>query len=175
MTEFEELKDLMISDQIKKRTPPEFRDHFIDEWSEWNSPSKLVDKLDAYENMRTNDKKPLLSSKKKFISSQNEFLKGASSTTTPLRNDEKWRPESSSISCYGCGKPGVIKAKCPKCGKGNKETSSFSNISLQSCTSMPDQVAILKLNVNGNWGTACADSGASHSIASESLYKLFGK
>ncbi|GFT30998.1 hypothetical protein TNCV_1683621 [Trichonephila clavipes] len=30
------------------RVPPEVRDHFIDDWSEWVSPSELADKLDVH-------------------------------------------------------------------------------------------------------------------------------
>ncbi|GFT98017.1 hypothetical protein NPIL_21501 [Nephila pilipes] len=54
----------------------------------------------------------------------------------------------------------------------NKDSANFSNISLHSCSSTPNQSAILKLAVNGTWGTACADNGASHTIAGESLYLL---
>ncbi|GBN26185.1 hypothetical protein AVEN_138066-1 [Araneus ventricosus] len=44
---FEQLKDLIITDQIKKKCPPDYRDHFIDDWSGIISPSELADKLDS--------------------------------------------------------------------------------------------------------------------------------
>ncbi|GBO32368.1 hypothetical protein AVEN_22758-1 [Araneus ventricosus] len=49
--DFELLKSLIVSDQIKKKTPPDLKEHFIDSWAEWNQPLELVEKLDAYENI----------------------------------------------------------------------------------------------------------------------------
>ncbi|GFR34010.1 retrovirus-related Pol polyprotein from transposon opus [Trichonephila clavata] len=70
----------------------------------------------------------------------------------------------------------VTKPRCPNCKPAvNKDSATFSNISLHSCSLTPNQSAVLKLAVNGIWGTACADSGASHSIACETLYLLLQK
>ncbi|GFS36405.1 CCHC-type domain-containing protein [Nephila pilipes] len=83
------------------------------------------------------------------------------------------RLERSSVSCYGCGKPGVMKPRCPNCKPtANKDSVNFSDISLHSCSLTPDQSAVLKLTVNGTWGTACSDTGANHTIAAETLYLL---
>ncbi|GFQ71181.1 transposon Ty3-I Gag-Pol polyprotein [Trichonephila clavata] len=91
-----------------------------------------------------------------------------------LKTDD--RSDRPSVSCYGCGKPGVTKPRCPNCKPAvNKDSATFSNISLHSCSLTPNQSAVLKLAVNGIWGTACADSGASHSIAGENLYLLLQK
>ncbi|GFT01334.1 retrovirus-related Pol polyprotein from transposon 297 [Nephila pilipes] len=88
-----------------------------------------------------------------------------------LKTDDK--SERPSLSCYGCGKPGVTKLRCPNCKPiANKDSANFSSISLHSCFSTPNQSAELKLAVNGTWGTACADSGVSHSIAGETQYLL---
>ncbi|GFS50614.1 transposon Ty3-G Gag-Pol polyprotein [Nephila pilipes] len=56
--------------------------------------------------------------------------------------------------------------------KAYNDSVNFSNISLHSSSSTPNQSAMLKLAVNGTWGTACADTGASHIIAGETLYLL---
>ncbi|GBL95841.1 hypothetical protein AVEN_227095-1 [Araneus ventricosus] len=45
---FEKLKNLIITDQIKRRDPFEAKDHFLDEWTRLVSPSELADKLDEY-------------------------------------------------------------------------------------------------------------------------------
>ncbi|GFQ85473.1 retrovirus-related Pol polyprotein from transposon opus [Trichonephila clavata] len=91
-----------------------------------------------------------------------------------LKTDD--RSDRPSVSCYGCGKPGVTKPRCPNCKPAvNKDSATFGNISLHSCSLTPNQSAVLKLAVNGIWGTACADSGASHSIAGETLYLLLQK
>ncbi|GFS74555.1 retrovirus-related Pol polyprotein from transposon 297 [Trichonephila clavipes] len=60
VTTFEELKDLIVAGQIKKKTPQDYKDHFLDQWCNWNYPLLLVDKLDSYEdvkNMRNKNNK----------------------------------------------------------------------------------------------------------------------
>ncbi|GBM29920.1 hypothetical protein AVEN_111228-1 [Araneus ventricosus] len=53
---FEILKNLIITDQIKRRAPLEAKDHFLDEWTRLVSPSKLADKLDEFELVRSDRK-----------------------------------------------------------------------------------------------------------------------
>ncbi|XP_035218286.1 uncharacterized protein LOC118191582 [Stegodyphus dumicola] len=57
ISSFEQLQNLIIADQIKKRTPPEVREHFVDSLSEMNNPFELAEKLDYYENVRLGMKK----------------------------------------------------------------------------------------------------------------------
>ncbi|GFT13482.1 retrovirus-related Pol polyprotein from transposon 297 [Trichonephila clavipes] len=59
ITTLEELKDLIVADQIKKKTPQDYKDHFLDQWCNWNNPLQLVDKRDSYEvkNMRNKNNK----------------------------------------------------------------------------------------------------------------------
>lgn len=52
--DFEELKDLLILDQMRKRVLPEVKEHFLDVWCDWVTPDDLVDKLDTYDNLRMN-------------------------------------------------------------------------------------------------------------------------
>ncbi|GFV26770.1 uncharacterized protein TNCV_5000541 [Trichonephila clavipes] len=52
VTTLEELKDLIVTDQIKKKTPQDYKDHFLDQWCSWNNPLQLVDKLDSYEEVK---------------------------------------------------------------------------------------------------------------------------
>ncbi|GBM17013.1 hypothetical protein AVEN_133287-1 [Araneus ventricosus] len=44
-----QLKELIIVDKIKRRVPPEVREHFIVEWSQHNYVEKLASKLDDYD------------------------------------------------------------------------------------------------------------------------------
>ncbi|GBN20796.1 hypothetical protein AVEN_1477-1 [Araneus ventricosus] len=46
---FEQLCDLMISDQMKRRVPTQVKEHFIDEWPKFKSSELLSEKLDQYE------------------------------------------------------------------------------------------------------------------------------
>ncbi|GFV71849.1 retrovirus-related Pol polyprotein from transposon 17.6 [Trichonephila clavipes] len=52
VTTLEELKNLIVADQIKKKAPQDYKDHFLDQWCNWNNPLQLVDKLDSYEEVR---------------------------------------------------------------------------------------------------------------------------
>ncbi|GFY64851.1 hypothetical protein TNIN_466071 [Trichonephila inaurata madagascariensis] len=78
-----------------------------------------------------------------------------------------------SVSCYGCGKLSVTKPRCPNCKPiVNRDSANLGNIIMLSSSSTPNQIAVLRLAVNGIWKTTCGDSGASHSIAGEILYLL---
>ncbi|GFW39489.1 retrovirus-related Pol polyprotein from transposon 412 [Trichonephila clavipes] len=59
VTTLEELKDLIVADQIKKK-PSRLQRSLLDQWCNWNNPLQLVDKLDSYEevkNMRNKNNK----------------------------------------------------------------------------------------------------------------------
>ena len=58
ITDFESLKNLMVCDQIKRRVSADIKEHFIDEWGNLSDPCILANKLDAYEAVRQNLKKP---------------------------------------------------------------------------------------------------------------------
>ncbi|GFR32122.1 transposon Ty3-G Gag-Pol polyprotein [Trichonephila clavata] len=153
-------------------------------------PQNLADRLDAYflirnttsvkktVNSKENSSKPY-APKRNSYDSRFDKTNQAGPTSSFNRGDKLKtddRSDRPSVSCYGCGKPGVTKPRCPNCKPAvNKDSATFSNISLHSCSLTPNQSAVLKLAVNGIWGTACADSGASHSIAGETLYLLLQK
>ncbi|CAL1278601.1 unnamed protein product [Larinioides sclopetarius] len=80
------------------------------------------------------------------------------------------------LACYGCGKSGFIRAKCPDCNpsktsNSSNHSSTFGTIQIRSCLSSTRN-AVFRISLGGVYGTAFADSGASHSIASESLYHI---
>ncbi|UYV72285.1 K02A2.6-like, partial [Cordylochernes scorpioides] len=50
---FDALKDLSVTNQLKKKVPNVLRNHLIDDWTKINNPDELADKLDEYENVRT--------------------------------------------------------------------------------------------------------------------------
>ncbi|GBO13746.1 hypothetical protein AVEN_120129-1 [Araneus ventricosus] len=56
---FEQLKDLMLVDQIKKRTSMEFKEHFMDEWTTIISPTEMVKKIEDFEDVRKTIKSKL--------------------------------------------------------------------------------------------------------------------
>ena len=175
--EFDQLKDLIISDQMKKRVSPEIKEHFMDEWTEWNSPLELADKLDVYESLRLNSRSNSDSSvRKKAVAMKEDIPKQCPLKKSYQNKTGKFKSnnqEKTPLSCYGCGNPGYIKAKCPNCALSKDiETVKFGKIRLNAVPYPRTDLAVLKISINGITGTACADSGASHSIASESLYRL---
>ncbi|GFS63212.1 retrovirus-related Pol polyprotein from transposon 297 [Nephila pilipes] len=88
-----------------------------------------------------------------------------------LKTDD--RSERPSVSCYGCGKPSITKPRCQNCKKpANKDSANFSNISLHSYYSNPNQSVVLKLDVKSTWRTTCADSRASVTFVGEVSYLL---
>ncbi|GFT38249.1 hypothetical protein TNCV_764301 [Trichonephila clavipes] len=46
------LKDLMLVDQIKRRAPNEFKEHFLDEWATITLPNKLAEKIEEFEDAK---------------------------------------------------------------------------------------------------------------------------
>ncbi|UYV61524.1 hypothetical protein LAZ67_1005160 [Cordylochernes scorpioides] len=50
--DFDALKDLSVTNQLKKKVPNVLRNHLIDDWTKINNPDVLADKLDEYENVR---------------------------------------------------------------------------------------------------------------------------
>ncbi|GFY15943.1 CCHC-type domain-containing protein [Trichonephila clavipes] len=52
ITTFDQLKNLIIADQIKIKTLANIKEHFLDIWADLNHPLELAEKLDAYNNLR---------------------------------------------------------------------------------------------------------------------------
>ncbi|GFV55265.1 uncharacterized protein TNCV_5010131 [Trichonephila clavipes] len=52
ITTFDQLKSLIIADQIKRKTPTNIKEHFLDIWVDLNDPLELAEKLDAYDSLR---------------------------------------------------------------------------------------------------------------------------
>ncbi|GFT05894.1 retrovirus-related Pol polyprotein from transposon 297 [Trichonephila clavipes] len=75
------------------------------------------------------------------------------------------------LSCYGCGKTGYIKSKCPDCNPSKGDPAHFGILRINSL-SPSNRSAVLRISINGVSGTAFVDSGASHSIAGETLYTI---
>ncbi|GBN67128.1 Retrovirus-related Pol polyprotein from transposon 297 [Araneus ventricosus] len=169
---FDQLKELIIVDQIKRRVPPEVREHYIDEWSQLNNVEKLTSKLDDYDAVRT---------KRDFHTSTPR--KGAENRAYPTLKQKRYpeqspkfsenpKPEKkenrSTLTCYGCGKPGYIKAKCPSCTP--REKSSSNSITLYTCHASVSPTALLDIRIGDIHGRVCADTGATRSIAGELMF-----
>ncbi|GFW72812.1 uncharacterized protein TNCV_1266551 [Trichonephila clavipes] len=49
---FKKLLDLIITDQLKRKTPFEFKEYYLDEWANMNSPVQLAEKLEEFEDFK---------------------------------------------------------------------------------------------------------------------------
>ncbi|GFX35571.1 transposon Ty3-I Gag-Pol polyprotein [Trichonephila clavipes] len=49
---FNKLSDLIITDQLKRKTPFEFKEYYLDEWANMNSPVRLAEKLEEFEDFK---------------------------------------------------------------------------------------------------------------------------
>ncbi|GFV03572.1 histone-lysine N-methyltransferase SETMAR [Trichonephila clavipes] len=56
---FEQLKDLLITEQLKYRVPAEVREHFLDDWIKLKTPYELAEKLDEYESIKQSFRREL--------------------------------------------------------------------------------------------------------------------
>ncbi|GFX82277.1 uncharacterized protein TNCV_972891 [Trichonephila clavipes] len=107
----------MIADQMKKRCSAECKEHYLDIWEEVIYPEMLADKLEAFDNIR----RSLPSGPKRHVKASETVNDGRQVSFRnpehpPKREYSHQIPnERSPIRCYGCGKQGVIKSRCPTC------------------------------------------------------------
>ncbi|GFW51333.1 uncharacterized protein TNCV_3254621 [Trichonephila clavipes] len=102
---------------MKKRCSPECKEHYLDIWEELISPEMLADKLEAFDNIRrslpSGPRRHMKASKTVNDERQVSFRKPE---RPPKREYSHQVPnERSPLRCYGCGKQGVIKSRCPTC------------------------------------------------------------
>ncbi|GFS86818.1 SCAN box domain-containing protein [Trichonephila clavipes] len=132
---FEQLKDLLITEQLKYRVPAEVREHFLDDWIKLKTPYELAEKLDEYESIKQSFRREI--SKKngyKFQGGVN--YSGARPKETPKdfkskfqikkepvheKNHEKDFEKRRQLRCYECGSYSHLRPQCNKLKK-NYET-----------------------------------------------------
>ncbi|GFX24955.1 uncharacterized protein TNCV_1278911 [Trichonephila clavipes] len=107
----------MIADQMKKKCSPECKEHYLDIWEELIFPEMLADKLEDFDNIR----RSLPSGPRRYVKASEIVNDGRQvSFRKPERPPKREYShqvtnERSPLRCYGCGKQGVIKSRCPTC------------------------------------------------------------
>lgn len=139
---YDQLKDLMLVEQLKKRVPADVREHYLDDWASVVSPMEFAEKIEEYEEVRGNFKPkftpPAPDKVKKGwrtnVSHRDRFGK----SDKPRNLDTKARvlpsrTETSAANrkpvCYTCGVEGHISRFCPSrnAPDGISSTSSRTN------------------------------------------------
>ncbi|GFS91747.1 transposon Ty3-I Gag-Pol polyprotein [Trichonephila clavipes] len=184
ITTFDQLKSLIIADKIKRKTPANIKEHFLDIWADLDDPLELAEKLDAYDSLRPGMKtvpnqtfkkkefrKPFPLKKNQPVGGSHEYHSYAPSRTVPrfpsFKNEGR-----NPIQCYGCGTPGVIKSKCPKCMRANEMETAVNCMTLFNLNSNLYPTSVIVLKIFGEKIAVCADTGASHTIAGEKMFKF---
>ncbi|GFX27126.1 SCAN box domain-containing protein [Trichonephila clavipes] len=132
---FEQLKDLLITEQLKIRVPAEVREHFLDDWIKSKTPYELAEKLDEYESIKQSFRRNIPKKNSyKFQGGVN--YSGARPKETPKdfkskfqikkepvheKNHEKDFEKRRQLRCYECGSYSHLRPQCDKLKK-NYET-----------------------------------------------------
>ncbi|GFX87988.1 SCAN box domain-containing protein [Trichonephila clavipes] len=114
---FEQLKDLLLTEQLKYRIPAEVREHFLDDWIKLKTPYELAEKLDEYESIKQSFRREIPKKNSyKFQGGVN--YSGARPKETPKdfkskfqikkepiheKNHEKDFEKRRQLRCYECG------------------------------------------------------------------------
>ncbi|GFT48381.1 SCAN box domain-containing protein [Trichonephila clavipes] len=131
---FEQLKDLLITEQLKYCVPAEVREHFLD-WIKLKTPYELAEKLDEYESIKQSFRREIPKKNSyKFQGGVN--YSGARPKETPKdfkskfqikrepvheKNHEKDFEKRRQLRCYECGSYSHLRPQCDKLKK-NYET-----------------------------------------------------
>ncbi|GFV36863.1 transposon Ty3-I Gag-Pol polyprotein [Trichonephila clavipes] len=156
----------------------------LDIWADLNDPLELAEKLDAYDSLRPGRKnnpnqtfkkkefrKPFPLKKNQPVGGSHEYHSSGPSRTVPRFPGYKTEGRNP-IRCYGCGTPGVIKSKCPKCTRANEMETAVNCMTLFSLNSNLYPTSVIVLKIFGEKIAVCADTGASHTITGEKMFKF---
>ncbi|GFU85880.1 retrovirus-related Pol polyprotein from transposon 17.6 [Trichonephila clavipes] len=177
---FDQLRELIIADQIKKSAPYELREHFLDEWSTINSPAEIAEKFEEYESVRRTLRPKFYNSfaKGKYEASgssdtyfqRTEYPQGGSNRRERKHfhlNGTSYSGRSKRLTCSYCKGPGHYAVDCtkrPKCSKINNSTDSL----IQICSLISrERIKTRKITIGNRIIEALVDSGSSVSLIRE--------
>ncbi|GFW44421.1 retrovirus-related Pol polyprotein from transposon 17.6 [Trichonephila clavipes] len=125
---FEQLKDLLITEQLKYRVPAEVREHFLDDWIKLKTPYELAEKLDEYESIKQSFRREIPKKNSyKFRGGVN--YSGARPKETPKDFKSKFKKKGTHVHeknhgkdfekrrqlrCYECGSYSHLRPQCDK-------------------------------------------------------------
>ncbi|GFV15653.1 retrovirus-related Pol polyprotein from transposon 17.6 [Trichonephila clavipes] len=180
---FDQLRELIIADQIKKSAPYELQEHFLDEWSTINSPAEIAEKFEEYESVRRTLRPKFYNSfaKERYEVSgssdtyfqRTEYPQGGSNRRERKHfqlNGTSYSGKSKRLTCSYCKGPGHYAVDCtkrPKCSKINSTDSS-----IQICSRISREgIKTKKITMGNKIIEALIDSGSSVSLIREDVSK----
>ncbi|GFU31286.1 transposon Ty3-I Gag-Pol polyprotein [Trichonephila clavipes] len=180
----EDEDDAQNYEKIKRKTPANIKKHFLDIWADLNDPLELAEKLVTYDSlspgMKNNSnqtfkkkefRKPFLIKKSQPVGGSHDNHSSGPSRTVPRFPGYKTEGRNP-IRCYGCGTPGVIKSKCPKCTKANEMETAVDCMTLFNLNSNLYPTSMIVLKIFEEKIAVRTDTGASHTIAGEKMFNF---
>ncbi|GFX10266.1 hypothetical protein TNCV_1866631 [Trichonephila clavipes] len=182
---FDQLRELIIADQIKKSAPYELREHFLDvNRSTINSPAEIAEKFEEYESVRRTLRPKFYNSfaKGRYEASgssdtyfqRTEYPQGGSNRRERKHfqlNGTSYSGKSKRLTCSYCKGPGHYAVDCtkrPKCSKINNSTDS----PIQICSRISrERIKTRKITMGNRIIEALIDSGSSVSLIREDVSK----
>ncbi|GFW30847.1 hypothetical protein TNCV_4089671 [Trichonephila clavipes] len=186
VTTLEELKDLIVVDQIIKKTPQDYKDHFLDQCCNWNNPLQLVDKLDSpWRSNYTQNPKLSYGHSLSGFPSQSRWKPGFPVTVggIPFPKTEYLKRKSliqkktelmylamDVVLLESFDQDATLATQFDK--KDNALSSSLNQSNFYSFSSESNPISIIQISICNTEAAVCADTGATHSVAGEKLYHL---
>ncbi|GFS72335.1 retrovirus-related Pol polyprotein from transposon 297, partial [Nephila pilipes] len=199
VNDFVGLKELMLTEKLKKRAPIELVDHFIDSWDEFKEATILAEKLDHFETVKkvrrkhgatktsdrkSFDKQPFESNNKlshfvgkgkAFSSPKKDSCKDEVNQESShfrrerMRERERQFERKRQIICYYCNEIGHIKPSCPKLRRNSFKT--VANLKVNSVNEDPFEKFKVKMEINGINRVCLRDTGSSIDVCARSWIK----
>ncbi|GBM20367.1 hypothetical protein AVEN_222081-1 [Araneus ventricosus] len=155
---FEKLKNLIITDQIKRRAPFEAKDHFLDEWTKLVSPSELADKLNEYELVRS-DRKYETKRKQQFNPIEKHTEKGHTARFCPSKAPQRGKLNPTALG-------NVITTTEPKKEDASTVLTAKINVPVEVAANVME-LETVKVKLGPRTMTGIIDSGAQISVIRE--------
>ncbi|GFX93759.1 SCAN box domain-containing protein [Trichonephila clavipes] len=181
---FEQLKDLLITEQLKYRVLAEVREHFLDDWIKLKISYELAEKLDEYESIKQSFRRKIPKKNSyKFQGGVN--YSGARPKETPKdfkskfqikkepvleKNHEKDFEKRRQLRCYECGSYSHLRQQCDKLKK-NYETVASNEIVRNGTDVLAPYTSLG--TVNGIEMPILRDTGATLDLICKKIRKAF--